>query len=540
MSPTSGTADTAGSRETALPTVAMRRPRWGDPNDPGHLPDAARLLATRDEPDPGVDPTGVEVPPSTIPAAVRAVIENVVGAENLTVAAAERVQHTRGFSTPDLLRLRAGDVTDAPDAVVFPGSHDEVAAVLALCAEHRIALVPFTGGTSVVGGLAPDRRGFAGVLCLDLRRMNRLIELDEVSRTATLEAGMRATEAETDLAARGFTLGHFPQSYAGAGIGGYAATRSAGQSSAGYGRFDEMVEGLTLATPRGTLTLGTAPKSAAGPDLRQLVLGSEGTLGVITAVRVRVHPVPTARLFTGWRFESFDGGADALRRLAQDGPLPTVLRLSDETETALNLADPGKLGGDASGCLAITGFEGNDADVRWRHDAAAAVLADCGATPLGPDPGEAWRTGRFRGPYLRDPLLDVGVLVETLETVTFWSGLAELRTTVTAALTDTLTASGTPPLVMCHISHVYHSGASLYFTVAAPFGDDPLADWAAAKSAANSAIRAAGASITHHHAVGRDHRDAYHDEIGAVGVEIINAVKRAVDPDGICNPGILI
>ncbi|MCH5644555.1 FAD-binding oxidoreductase [Gordonia sp. ABSL49_1] len=533
-------SDETATDETDLATVRMHRPRWGDPDNPGHLPDAAQALTAGGSTDRGVDPDHIPVPESTIPDAARTALTELLGADHVVVDTGERVQHTRGFSTPDLLRLRAGDVSAAPDVVVFPGSHDEVLGILALCTDHRLAAVPFTGGTSVVGGLEPERSGLDGVVCIDLRRMNRLVEVDEISRTATFEAGIRGTDAEMGLRERGFTLGHFPQSYEGAGIGGYAATRSAGQSSAGYGRFDEMVEGLVLATPRGTIELGTAPKSAAGPDLRQLVLGSEGVLGVITRVRLRIHPLPAVRVFEGWRFASFDDGARALRRLAQDGPLPTVLRLSDEVETALNLADPDRLGGESSGCLAITGFEGGPDDVRWRRAAAAALLTDCGATPLGTEPGESWRTGRFRAPYLRDPLLDAGVLVETLETVTFWSGLADLKASVTGALTDALTASGTPPLVMCHISHVYHSGASLYFTVVAPFGEDPLADWAAAKSAANAAIRAAGASITHHHAVGRDHRAAYHDEIGALGVELLNAAKRVVDPAGVCNPGILL
>ncbi|MCZ0915039.1 FAD-binding oxidoreductase [Gordonia amicalis] len=534
------TGDEPKPDETAIPVVEMRRPRWGDPARVTELPAAAAALAGDATEDRGVPPESVTPRESTLPAAVRADLEAVVGAAYVVDSDDARVQHTRGYSTPDLLRLRAGDAADAPDLVIYPADHDEVVRILQVCAAAKVAVVPFTGGTSVVGGLAPDRAGFAGVLSLDLRRLDRLVEIDEVSRIATLEAGLRGSAAEALLSDRGWTLGHFPQSYEGAGIGGYAATRSAGQSSAGYGRFDEMVEGLVLATPRGTLEFGTAPRSAAGPDLRQLILGSEGAFGVITGVRVRIRPVPATRLFDGWRFDSFADGATALRRLAQDGPLPTVIRLSDEVETAINLADPAQLGGDSTGCLVITGYEGSDQEVRRRRDAASEVLVDAGGTALGSGPGESWRTGRFAGPYLRDPLLDAGVLVETLETVTYWSKLHELRASVTAAITDTLTASGTPPLVMCHISHVYASGASLYFTVVAPLGADPIAEWASAKTAANNAIRAAGASITHHHAVGRDHRDAYHDEIGPLALEALRAVKATVDPDGVCNPGILI
>ncbi|MCR5978283.1 FAD-binding protein [Gordonia jinghuaiqii] len=518
----------------------MHRPRWGDPARTTELPGAAATLAGESAPHHGVDPDTITLPGPAMSDAVRARLAAIVGAENLTDADTARVQHTRGFSMPDLLRLRAGNAVDAPDLVVYPGDHDEVVEILAACARLNVAVVPFTGGTSVVGGLAPDATGHDGVVSLDLRRLDRIEEIDEISRLATLQAGLRGTAAETLLRERGWTLGHFPQSYEGAGIGGYAATRSAGQSSAGYGRFDEMVEGLVLATPRGTVELGTAPRSAAGPDLRQLILGSEGVFGVITSVRVRIRPAPAGRVFDGWRFASFEQGATALRRLAQDGPLPTVIRLSDEVETAINLADPDQLGGESSGCLVIAGYEGEADEVRRRRDAASAVLTDAGGTALGTEPGEAWRTGRFAGPYLRDPLLDAGVLVETLETVTLWSKLHGLRAAVTEAITGSLTASGTPPLVMCHVSHVYESGASLYFTVVAPFGTDPLADWGAAKTAANNAIRAAGASITHHHGIGRDHRDAYHDEIGPLALEALRAVKAHLDPDGVCNPGILI
>jgi alkyldihydroxyacetonephosphate synthase len=413
--------------------------------------------------------------------------------------------------------------------------------VLRVCDEHRVAVVPFAGGTSVVGGLVPARGGFAAVVALDVRRLDTVAAVDEVSRTVRLGAGLRGTAAEAALGEQGYTLGHFPQSYEGASIGGYAASRSAGQSSAGYGRFDEMVVGLRVATPRGSIELGTAPMSAAGPDLRQLFLGSEGVLGVITEVTVRVHPAPKQRVFDGWRFPDFDAGSAALRALVQDGPLPTVLRLSDEAETAVNLADPDAvLGSGPGGCLSVVGYEGEPEEVAARRAACDEVLRTHGGEWLGIEPGEAWRTGRYRAPYLRDPLLDAGAFVETLETATFWSNLPALKAAVTAALTDTLTAQGSPPVVLCHISHVYETGASLYFTVLCAQADDPLAQWAAAKTAANTAIRACGATITHHHGVGTDHRATYQEEIGPLALAMLRAAKDAVDPHGILNPGVLV
>lgn len=518
---------------------------WGDPDEATGLPPEVLGLLEQalgvKRPNPPIGLGDVRLPDSTLPAPARERLAAVVSADNVRDDAEARVLHTRGKSTPDLLRLRSGEADDAPDAVVLPGSHDEVVAVLAACAEHRVAVVPFGGGTSVVGGLTPQRAGVAAVVALDLRRMNRLVAVDEASRTATLEPGLRGPEAEALLAEHGFTIGHHPQSFLFATIGGFAAARSSGQASAGYGRFDEVVVGLTLATPQGTIELGRAPRSAAGPDLRQLVLGSEGALGVITSVTVHVRPVPQERVYEGWRFESFAVGAAALRRLAQDGPLPTVLRLSDESETALNLARPTEVGrAGAGGCLAIAGYEGVPAEVAARRGAAAAVLLDAGGEALGTEPGESWLHGRYKGPYLRDALLDAGALCETLETTTFWSGLQRLYDGVSGALRDALTEQGTAPVVLCHISHVYPTGASLYFTVAAAQLEDPVAQWWKAKTAASDAILAAGGSITHHHGVGVDHRDWLAREVGPLGIAALRAVKAEWDPGGIMNPGVLI
>jgi len=520
---------------------------WGDPAKAAPLPGTVTgllrdLLGVTPRTAPALALEDIRLPgPTAGAAALEALARAAGGDEHVLTDAESRIRHTRGKSTPDLLRLRAGDVCDVPRAVVLPASHDEVLAVLRACAEHGLAVVPFGGGTSVVGGLAPEGRAF---VALDLRRMNGLLDLDPVSRTAVLQPGLRAPEAEALLAEQGFTLGHFPQSYEWATIGGFAAARSSGQASAGYGRFDDMVLGLTLATPEGTIETGRAPRSAAGPDLRQLILGSEGAFGVITSVLVRIRPLPQVRDYEGWRFASFEEGAAALRRLAQDGPRPTVLRLSDETETLIGLAQPDAIGsrlerGDA-GCMAITGYEGTAEDTGRRRERAAAVLRACGGTPVGTEPGERWAHGRYSAPYLRDALLDAGAFAETLETAAFWSRVPDLYNAVRAALTDTLTRAGTPPLVMCHISHVYENGASLYFTVVSAQGEDPVAHWAPAKHAANDAVLAAGGTISHHHGVGTDHRDWYVREAGALGVAALRAVKHRLDPDGLLNPGVLL
>lgn len=523
------------------PTVEMHPQRWGDPAQAARseLPASALGLVDlafglRDRP----AVTDAVPPPSALGADLLDGLRAIVGAEHVLVDDATRTLRTRGKSTPDLLRARAGDLSDAPDAVVRPDGHAEVEAVLAWAHENRVAVVPFGGGTCVTGGLAARRDGFAGLVSLDLVRMKRLLAVDDVSMTATLQPGLRGPEAEALLAAHGLTLGHFPQSFEHASIGGFAATRSSGQSSAGHGRFDAMVVGLNAATPTGSLDLGSAPATAAGPDLRQLLLGSEGAFGVITSVTVRVRRAPEVTTYEGWRWPSFDAGAEAMRALAQSGLLPTVLRLSDESETAINLADPSSIGGaDDPGCLMVTGHEGTAAQVASRREAVTVALTELGGTPLGTGPGEKWAQGRFHAPYLRDALLDHGVLVETLETATFWSNRERLYADVRAALTGVL---GEGALVLCHVSHVYETGCSLYFTVAARQGDDPIAQWQAAKAAASDAMVAAGATITHHHAVGTDHRPWLAAEIGEVGVRLLRAVKAELDPAGILNPGVLI
>jgi len=523
----------------------MHWSRWGDPAQAGPLPESAFALVDAflgTSPTPAVTPEAVRLSDPLDDALVSELAE-IVGADHVLLDHETRLHRTRGKSTPDLLRLRHGDGLDSPDAVVRPGTHEEVAAVIAWCVRRNVALVPFGGGTSVVGGLAARRDGFAGVISLDLIRFDKLLEVDHESMTAWLEPGLRGPAAEALLAAEGLTLGHFPQSFEYASIGGFAVTRSSGQSSAGYGRFDSLVVGLRVSTPQGALELGSSPANAAGPDLRELVMGSEGAFGVVTAVRLRVRRLPAVKVYEGWRFDTFAEGAAAMRTLAQDGLLPTVIRLSDEAETAINLARPSEVGGPASdgtgagGCLMITGYEGTATAVDARRTACTARLTDLGGSLLGEDAGRAWAEGRFHGPYLRDSLLDVGVLVETLETVTFWSNLHHVYDEVKQALAGAL---GESAIVLCHISHVYETGASLYVTVAARQTDDPVSQWLAAKAAASDAIVHHGASITHHHAVGQDHKPWLAEEIGPVGVMILRAVKDRLDPTGILNPGVLI
>jgi alkyldihydroxyacetonephosphate synthase len=448
-----------------------------------------------------------------------------------------RVLHAAGKSYLDLLRLRAGRADPAPDAVVVPGDAEAVGALLRACVDAGVAVVPFGGGTSVVGGVEPLRGDLDAVVALDLAALSGLGAVDERSLVATLGAGTRGPAAERALGERGLTLGHFPQSWEYASVGGMVATRSAGQASTGYGRIDELVRGATLVAPGGVLALPVEPRNAAGPDLREVVAGSEGVLGVITEAALAVRPRPAVRRYEGFAFPSFAAGVEALRAVEQEHAAPDVARLSDETETAVNAA---MAGNQVQGCLAVAGWEGGEQDVPRRRAATEAVLVRCSGTPLGVGPGAAWERGRYNAPYVRDTLLHHGILAETLETATTWTGLHALHDAVGVALRAALEPRGTPPVVLCHVSHLYGIGASLYFTVIARQDEDAESQWRAAKAAASEAIVAQGATITHHHAIGRDHAAYLEAEIGATGLALLRALKAELDPAGVLNPGKLV
>ena len=488
--------------------------------------------------------------PSALPAAARDRLTQALGSDSVLIDDRSRAEHSGGQSYADIVRRRHGDASAAPDAILLPTDAAAVSRALEICSDERVAIVPWGGGTSVVGGLDALRGDCVAVVALDLRRLDQLLAVDSESHTATFQPGIRTPAAEEALRAQGFTLGHVPQSWERASLGGYVVTRSAGQASSGYGRIDDLVVGLRLATPVGELVLPALPGSAAGPDLRRLVLGSEGTLGVVTEVTVRVRPVPAERRYEGWMLPSWDAGVAALRTLAQRRDHPDITRLSDPVETQISLSLSGSGGVArrllsaylrrrqvADGCLVVVGYEGDAGDVQHRRRVTRKVLRLAGGVSLGQRVGRAWEHGRFSGPRMRDSMLDAGVLAETLETANTWSGLAATYEQVRSALQDSLGRA----VVGCHVSHLYETGASLYFTVlAAADAGREVEQWAAAKTAANDAIVRTGATITHHHAVGTAHRDHVAAEIGEVGVAALRAVKRQLDPAGILNPGKLI
>ncbi len=498
------------------------------------------------EPLPAFDPATLEAPsPSPLPE---------LGCR-VSRAALDRFAHSRGRGFPDLVRLRTATVARLPDAVASPAGEAELEALLALGESHGMKLIPWGGGTSVTGGVNPPP-GPEPVVTVDLGRFSGLEDLDPVSGLATFGAGTLGPAIEAALAAEGWTLGHFPQSWELSTLGGWIATRSAGQESLGYGRIEALVAGLDLVAPAGHLRVPAMPASAAGPDLRQLVLGSEGRFGVITRAVVRVRPLPESRRVEALLVPSWCRGAAAARELVQAGVPLALLRLSDapETEVAMRVGlghhawAPlarrwlGFRGIGEDACLLLLGATGSHGAVDAALEDARALLKPHGAVSLGRGPGNRWLADRFRHPYLRDGLLDVGYATETLETAVPWSRLDALREAVVAALQAAAAAGERPSPVLCHLSHPYRDGASLYFTFFFRCPRDPdqaIHRWARIKRRASEAIARAGGTLSHHHGIGAWHAPWYPHEAGDDGSRALRRVARELDPLGVLNPHVL-
>ncbi len=520
-----------------------------------------RRLGRRLEPaPPPVALESVRLPPPKLAASTLAALRAACGEDAVRTSAAERVTHALGRSLPDLLRLRRGEIDAAPEAAVYPRDEGAVAAVLRIAADADLAVVPFGGGTSVVGGVdARTAPGQAGVLALDTTGMDALVRVDAESATATFQAGIDGPTLEAALQRHGRTLGHFPQSFEHSTLGGWIATRSSGQQSNGYGAIDDLVVSLRVVTPEGVLRTLAVPRSASGPDLNELVLGSEGALGVIVEATVRTSPLAPAADERGMLFASFHAGVSAVRDVVHEGVPLALLRLSDAAETelaqllrhdparrfdpaALVLGAARRVGfGDGRVAL-IYGGEGAAArEVASRVNRARRVLRAHGGLPLGRAPGRSWRRDRFRTPYLRDWLLDFGVAVDTLETAVPWSALEATHAAVLRALARATETHAGGGLAMAHLSHSYPDGACLYFTVVYPVdASRDLAQWAALKREATDAVVAAGGTLSHHHGVGVDHRPWMAAEKGVLGVRALKALKASVDPAGLMNPGKLV
>jgi len=495
----------------------------------------------------------ISLRPSRLTAAQRAQFVSLLGMGRVRDGVYERAFHARGRSYHDLLRLRAGDLSVAPDAVLYPRAAEEVMSLLAVANDSGIAVVPYGGGTSVVGGVSADAKDFDAVVTLDLSGMDHIADIDPNAGRAHAEAGIYGGALERALQAKGVTLGHYPQSFEFSTLGGWIAHRGSGQMSNRYGGAADWLLSARAAAPAGMLAGEAFSASAAGPRLTDLLLGSEGIFGIITDATFRVRPLPKTHEDRGFLFRDFASGMAAIRRAVQEEIPIAMLRLHAWSDLGKKQSLVQRLGRfyfdmrglDARACVLIAGFEGDAGDVESARQHFSSIASRLGAIDLGRGPGERWRAGRFQGPYLRDPLLDRGVGVDTLETATSWAMLDALHTAVRIALENAIRETAPHPdargIVMCHVSHSYADGASLYFTYIFPRKlDNEIAQWQAIKKAATDAIAAHGATISHHHGIGEDHLPWMAKEKGDLGLDILRAVKRAVDPKGILNPGKLI
>ncbi len=469
--------------------------------------------------------------------------------------AEERILHARGQSFPDWLALRSGNLKPYPDGVAYPFDTDQVRALLDFALDCHAAVIPYGGGTSVVGHINPQGAA-RPVLSVDMRRMNRLLELDKKSQIATFEAGASGPDVESQLRAHGYTLGHFPQSFEFSTLGGWIATRSSGQQSLGYGRIEHLFAGGRMETPSGTLEIRDFPASAAGPDLREMVLGSEGRMGILTEVKVRVSRLPARESFRVLFAPSWDQGLTALRQAVQAGIPLSMLRLSNasETETQLKLAGGKQTwrllekwlsfrGIGQRKCMITLAITGSRHLHRTSLREALRVFRQAKAVNTGKILGRKWARKRFLAPYLRNSLWEKGYCVDTLETAVNWDGVDVALKAVEAALTSALADDGQRVLVFSHLSHLYPQGSSIYTTYLFRVGDtyeQTLSRWKRLKKGACDSIVQAGGTITHHHGVGLDHAPYLVSEKGPLGIAVIRAVCREFDPDGMMNPGKLI
>jgi len=464
----------------------------------------------------------------------------------------DRLLHARGQSLPDWIALRSGQIQQFPDGVASPLDVPMLKKLLDYARQTGIILIPYGGGTSVVGHINPLPCE-APVLTVDLSRMNRMIDLDETSHLATFEAGITGPQIEDLLQTRGFTLGHYPQSFEFSTLGGWIATRSSGQQSYHYGRIENLFAGGQVQTFLGDLELPIHPASAAGPDLKQLILVSEGRFGILSRATVRIQRIPQAECCHAAFFHDWETGSQAVREMAQSGIPVSMLRLSNALETATTLALSGKdelvmwagcglklvkYGGQR--CLLIFGLTGSRRDVRDAHRQAVSIIRSHAGLPTGTIIGRMWRKSRFLSPYLRNTLWELGYALDTLETAMPWSSIPHCARDVLVGLQGGLAEIGERVLAFAHLSHVYNDGASFYVTYLYRRAEDPdetLRRWQVLKSAASQIIVQRQGTISHQHGVGFDHIRYFEAEKGVVGMQTLKAMGDLLDPQGLLNPG---
>lgn len=519
---------------------------------------------------PGTPPPAfedVDVPASRLDAGgeLARVLREAVGEEAFVVDDLVRVVHTHGKGLADLVKVRRGELPRVPDVVLYPADEDAVRAIVDATISYDAVLIPFGGGSNISGSLTPPAHEDRVVISLDLGRMNRVLEIDEESGLARIQAGVLGPDMEDQLNDRGWTTGHQPDSFKHSTLGGWIATRSSGMQSDRYGDIADITRGLRLVQPWKVVELRPLPSTSTGPSVREMILGSEGRLGVITEAWVNVHRLPEQRQILAYLFPSFGAGVAAMHDIAESPDVhPSVTRVSDGSETRFSLSTQKESSGLKSkvqpalfgflakrgwdleqSCLSYIGYEGSPAHVRREKDAVGRIVRRHGGITLGTGPGALYDQKKFDTPYLRDYLLDAGALADVSETAGPWARLKDLHTGTVAAFRAACADLGVRGYIMCHLSHSYHSGACLYFTFAfvpATGADapDPVDQYWVVKSAVQQSFIDNGGTLSHHHGVGTDHAPWMEADISDAGMGMTVGLLRSVDPSRNLNPGTLI
>jgi alkyldihydroxyacetonephosphate synthase len=502
------------------------------------------------------------IPAPMISAELLAELRDAVGSENAVQDDLDRIVHTYGKSARDLLRIRAGDIPRVPDAVVYPGDEAEVQLIVDRAVAADAVLIPYGGGSSFSGSLHAPEDETRPVISVDLGRLNQVIDIDEDSGLARIQAGAQGPDLEEQLGARGWVLGHYPDSFTHSTLGGWVATRSSGMQSDKYGDISDIARGMRVVMPGKVLQLRPLPSTSTGPSVREMVLGSEGRLGVITEVTVQVHRIPEVRVMLGYLFPSWGAGLAAMQAISASDAHPSITRVSDAKETAFTFATRRKSSRISISslvskglmkvlerrgwnldevCLSFIGYEGGKAHVARQKKIVKDIVGKHGGILVGKGPGELYYQKKFDPPYLRDFLLDRGAIGDVSDTAAPWSRLLPLYRNVIAAAEKVYAQLGVAGWIMCHLSHSYHSGACLYFTFAFKHdGVDPLSQYEPLKNAIQQAFVDSGGTLSHHHAVGSEHAAWLEQDISVPGVHMIDGLFTAMDPGRNFNPGKII
>ena len=504
----------------------------------------------------------LRIPESSLASGLRGALELAVPSEQVSTDPLDRVVHARGKSLRDLVRHRGGEVGRLPDVVVRPHDEEAVAAILRVALEADAVVIPFGGGTSISGSLEVSVTETRTVISVDLGRLDRVLDIDDASRLARVQAGVFGPHLEEQLNARGWTLGHFPDSFAHSTLGGWIATRSSGMQSDRYGDVADLTRGLRVVTPAGLLITRPVPHTSTGPSVREMVLGSEGRLGIITEATVHVRRVPERRVILGYLFPTWADGLAAMHDIAASEASPSVTRVSDAPETRFSFAtkkDPSLLDRITSKalavylqrrrrfdldamCLSFIGYEGTGPFVAVQRKLVGRIVARHGGLCVGRGPGSLYDQKKFDTPYIRDYLLDRGAIADVAETAAPWSALPALYEKVMASANAAFDDQQVQGYVMCHLSHSYHAGACLYFTFGlTPSGNrDALEEYDGVKSAIQQTFVDSGATLSHHHAVGTEHASWLEQDISAPGVAMLHALFDGMDPGANLNPGKIV